>query len=101
MHKLTLLYGHPANPEAFEEHYLHTHLPLAAKMEGVLRLELTKFHAAPDGSKPAFYRMAELYYPGQVEIEKSLRSPSGQAVAGDLPNFATGGYTFIIGTAEF
>ena len=27
MMKLTVLYGHPTNPEAFEEHYRKTHLP--------------------------------------------------------------------------
>lgn len=100
MHKVTLLYGHPANPDAFEKYYAEKHLPLAAKMKGVSRLELTKFLAAPDGGKPASYRMAELYFSNQSEMEKTLSSPEGQAAVGDLPNFATGGVTIIIGTVE-
>jgi uncharacterized protein (TIGR02118 family) len=30
MMKLTVLYGHPTSAEAFEDHYKHTHLPLAS-----------------------------------------------------------------------
>ena len=63
MMKLTVLYGAPTNTEAFEEHYRNTHLPAVAKVTGVARLELTRFVAAPDGGKPGFYRMAELYFP--------------------------------------
>jgi uncharacterized protein (TIGR02118 family) len=52
MMKVTVLYAHPANAEEFERYYSTTHLPLAATMPGVARLELTKFSAAPDGGKP-------------------------------------------------
>jgi len=58
MVKITVLYGHPTNPETFEKYYAQTHLPLTARMKGVTRLELTKFLAAPDGGKPSSYRMA-------------------------------------------
>jgi len=75
-------------------------LPLAAKMKGVTRLELTKFIAGPDGGKPAFYRMAELYFMTQVEMEQSLGSAEGQATVSDLQNFATAGVTVLIGSVE-
>jgi uncharacterized protein (TIGR02118 family) len=100
MHKLTVLYGHPANPDEFENYYMQNHLPLAAKIPGVSRFELTKLLTAPDGGKPAFYRMAELYYNEKDELEQSLKSPEAQAATGDLSNFATGGFTFIIGKTE-
>lgn len=100
MVKVTLLYGHPSNPDAFEKYYAQTHLPLAAKMKGVTRLELTKFLAAPDGGKPSSYRMAELYFPNQVEMEKTLASPEAQTAIADFPNFATGGVTMMIGAVE-
>ena len=35
MAKLTVLYGHPEDTEAFEEYYANTHLPLAAKIPNV------------------------------------------------------------------
>ncbi|PJN95729.1 hypothetical protein CNY89_06780 [Amaricoccus sp. HAR-UPW-R2A-40] len=34
MIKLTALYGHPTDPDAFETYYAKTHMPLVAKMPG-------------------------------------------------------------------
>jgi len=100
MMKGTVLYGTPKNPDEFEKYYESTHLPLVAKMKGVARLELTKFIAGPDGGKPAFYRMAELYFNTQTEMEQSVGSPEGQAAMDDIQNFATGGVTVLIGSVE-
>jgi uncharacterized protein (TIGR02118 family) len=100
MLKVTILYGHPNDLSAFERYYAETHLPLAAKMKGVARIELTKFATGPDGAKPAFYRMAELYFPDQDQLQATLGSVEGKAAVGDLPNFATGGVTMLIGAVD-
>jgi len=100
MLKVTVLYGHPTSSADFEKYYAEIHLPLAAKMQGVARLEFTKFVAGPDGGRPAFYRMAELYFPSQAQMQETLGSPEGQATVADLPNFATGGVTIVIGSVE-
>ncbi len=100
MLKATILYGHPTDPAAFEKYYLEKHLPVAAKMIGVDKLELTKFISAPDGSKSAYYRMAELHFPDQAGLQQTMSSPEGQAAVADLSNFATGGVTVIIGAVE-
>jgi len=98
MMKVTVLYGHPKSPDEFEKYYESTHLPLAGKIKGVDRLELTKFISAPDGGKPAFYRMAELYFATQAQMEQSLGSAELQAAVADFENFATGGVTVLIGS---
>lgn len=100
MMKVTVLYGIPTSPEQFEEYYKSTHMPLAGKMKGVARIELTKFVSGPGGTKPAFYRMAELYFTTQSQMEQTLQSPEGQATVADIPKFATGGVTMVIGTVE-
>lgn len=100
MIKLTVLYGHPTDIEAFETYYANTHLPKASKMKGQLKIELTKFMGSPDGSKPAYYRMAEFWFSNSEAIQATMSSPEGQATAADLDNFATGGATFLIGTVE-
>ncbi len=97
MIKATVLYGIPEDTEAFEQYYASTHLPLAATVEGVDRLELTKFAVLPDGSKPPYYRMAELYFSDQTAMEQSLGSAEGQAAVADIQNFATGGFTVLFG----
>lgn len=100
MIKITLLYGHPLDPPAFERYYAETHLPLAAKMKGVARLELTRFGPGPDGGRPAYYRMAELYFASEAQLQTTLGSPEGQAAVADLPKFATGGVTMLAGIVD-
>jgi len=100
MPKVTVLYGHPTNAGDFEKYYSATHMPLAAKMKGVARLELTRFAPGPDGARPAFYRMAELYFETQAQMQETLNSPEGQAAVADLQNFATGGVTVVFGAVD-
>lgn len=100
MLKLTVLYGHPTDTEAFEKYYNEKHLPLAATMEGVAKLELTKFMGTPDGQKADYYRMAELYFTSPEQMQETMASPEGQATVNDLSNFATGGVNVIVGVTE-
>ena len=100
MIKLTVLYGHPRDEHAFERYYADTHLPIAAKMKDVCRLELTRFRPASDDGKPTYYRMAEIYFRDAAQLEAALASEPGQAAIADLPNFATGGVTTLIGSVE-
>jgi uncharacterized protein (TIGR02118 family) len=96
MIKLTLLYGHPADPGAFESYYANTHLPLAAAITGVRRTEFSLVSGAADGSRSPYYRIAELYFDDQKQMETSMGSAEGRAAVADLPNFADGGVTTIV-----
>ncbi len=95
MVKLTVLFGHPEDPEAFEEYYASRHLPLAAKMPNVQRFESGRLHAVDGGESP-YHRMAELWFESAERMGEAMSSPAGQAAAGDLPNFATGGAKFLV-----
>ncbi|MEO6233337.1 MAG: EthD family reductase [Ferruginibacter sp.] len=97
MIKLTVLYGHPTDEVAFEDYYTNTHMPIAGKMTGFTRLELSKFFPSPDGSKAAYYRMAEFWFETPEALQQTMGSPEGQATSADLANFATGGVTFLVG----
>lgn len=98
--KMTVLYGHPTDMQEFERYYAEKHLPLAAQMKGVDRLELTRFGPGPDGGKPVYYRMAELYFPTEQQMQTTMSSPEGQATVADLPKFSTGGVTVLVGIVE-
>ena len=100
MIKFTVLYGHPDDPQAFEQHYAAVHLPLARELPGMTRLELTRFAPGPVGARPAYYRMAELYFESEPELVATFGSATGQATVADLANFATGGVTTLLGTTE-
>jgi uncharacterized protein (TIGR02118 family) len=96
MVKLTVLYGNPKNAAAFEKYYAETHLPIAGKMQGVRKIEFSKVVGTPDGSAPAFYRLADLYFDDLDHLKRVMGSSEGKATVGDLANFATGGVTLLI-----
>ena len=100
MIKATVLYGHPVNTDSFEKYYYETHIPLVAKVSGVAKSEYTKFLPNLDGTAAAYYRMAELYFTGPNEMQQTMGSTEGKAMADDLSNFATGGVTIIVGVVE-
>ncbi len=96
---VTVIYKQPKDPAAFEKYYAETHLPLVGANQaeiGFSKAELTRFESNLDGSAPALYRQAELYFPSMAALEKGTATPGFKKVAGDLPNFATGGLDGLI-----
>jgi uncharacterized protein (TIGR02118 family) len=96
MVKLMVLYGAPADPAAFEEHYANTHGPLVDKIPGLRLFEAGRVVGTPDGGDPPYYRVAELSFDSAEALQSAMSSPEGQATAGDLGNFASGGATLLI-----
>ena len=96
MMKISVLYGEPKDVAAFEKYYAETHLPLASKMQGVNKIELSKVVGTPDGSTPVFYRMADLYFDDADHMKRVLDTPEAKATVADLANFATGGVTVLV-----
>ncbi|HKV52285.1 MAG TPA: EthD family reductase [Gemmatimonadaceae bacterium] len=97
---VVVLYNHPKDPAAFEKYYAATHLPLVskhAKAIGFTRAVLMKFPRNLDGSKPGYYRKAELWFDSEAALTRGTATPGFAAVAGDLPNFATGGFAALVG----
>ena len=95
MHVLTVCYGHPADPAAFDAYYTSTHVPLAEKIPGMA--SFTYRHCASlDGSQPPYYLIAELSFPSQEAMKAAHGLARGQAAGADVPNFATGGVTMFV-----
>lgn len=96
MVKLIVLYGHPADSPSFDAHYSSTHADLVAKMPGVRRFEAAKC-SSMDGSPAPYYLQAELWFDDAAAMQGCLASPEGRAAAADVPHFATGGATMLVG----
>lgn len=54
----------------------------------------------PDGSQPPYYRIAELWFDSQEDLQGSTSSPEGQATVADIATFATGGATVLIADVD-
>jgi uncharacterized protein (TIGR02118 family) len=96
MVKLVVLYGPPADPDAFERHYADTHTALATAIPGLRRFEAGRGIGTPDGSDLPYQRIAELTFDDLDALQAGMSSEEGQAAVNDVPNFATGGATFFI-----
>lgn len=99
MVKLIALYKQPENKEAFDEHYEKVHTPLAKKMPGLKRIEITKIYGSPMGESP-YYLLAELYFESKEALNQSMQSEEGKAAAKDLMGFAGKLVTMMLGEVQ-
>lgn len=88
MVKLVALYKQPEDRQAFDEHYFKTHLPLAAKMPGLVKVNVTRFTGTPIGDTAPFYLQAEMFFETKEALDDAMRSQEGKAAAKDVMSFA-------------
>jgi len=100
MYRLTVLYGHPENPAEFDRYYYETHVPIAKRMKGLKGWTLGKCESATPGEPPPYYMIVGLFADTRADLEAILESPEGQAAIADVPNFATGGCSFMFDDEE-
>jgi uncharacterized protein (TIGR02118 family) len=98
--KLVVLYTHPADPAAFDEHYMSVHMPLVEKLPGLERAETSKFVAALDGGEHTFYRSATLYFRDNDAMGAAMGSPEGQATNADFAQIAPEGSRIYLATVD-
>jgi len=90
--KLVVLYTHPDDPEAFDRHYLSTHMPMVAKMPGLLHAESGRF----TGRDQPYYRSSGLVFADRDALNAAAGSPEGQAVSADYAQIAPEGSLILI-----
>lgn len=91
MHKLVVLYPEPADRQAFIDYYEKTHLPLAAKLPGLADWRYSvDVSDGPEGAAP-YFAVFEAEFADTDTFRHAMGSAEGQAVAQDVPNYATGG----------
>jgi uncharacterized protein (TIGR02118 family) len=100
MYRLTVLYGHPANPDEFLRYYREVHLPIAKSMHGFSGWTIGLCEPVAPGEKPPYFMIVGLYADTREAIETILASPEGKASIADVANFATGGATFFFDREE-
>jgi uncharacterized protein (TIGR02118 family) len=100
MVKVTVLYGAPTDPAAFESYYADHHMPMVYAVKGIARIELSRPMPGPDGKPPAFYRLTELWFKNAAAMKAVTGRPEWKQITDDVPNFATGGATILVSTLE-
>lgn len=87
MVKLVAVYRKPEDVEAFDKHYFEVHAPLAAKMPGLIKMEVSKIYGSPAGESD-LHLIAEMYFESKEAMLEALSSPEGRAAGKDLRSFA-------------
>jgi uncharacterized protein (TIGR02118 family) len=95
LHKVVVLYPPQPNPERFKAYYEETHLPLARKLPGLKAMRHSFDVAAPGGESP-YFCVFEAEFADGAALAAAMASSEGQAVAGDVANFADVPPTLII-----
>jgi uncharacterized protein (TIGR02118 family) len=96
MATLVVLYNKPANAEAFDKHYVDNHIPLAKKIPGLRKYEVSKGTVATPGGPSDYHLVALLTFDSVAAIGAAFESAEGKATAGDLANFAQAGVQLLI-----
>jgi len=100
MIQLTVLYGQPQDPAAFDRYYREVHAPLAKKLPGLKGYTSNKPTSINPQEPSPYYLIDNLYFENMGALQAIFQLPEGQAVASDLPNLATGGATVVVGELE-
>lgn len=100
MVKLTALYKQPEDVQAFEEHYRKVHLPLASKMPGLQKVELSHFSKTPTGDNPPYFMQCDLYFTDNESLDRAMQSPEGKEAAKDIWKLASKIMTMIVAEVE-
>jgi uncharacterized protein (TIGR02118 family) len=93
--KLIALYNHPEDPAAFDEAYFNSHMPLIAKVPGLVRTKITRFERSVMGGE--LYMMAEMEFESPEALKNGLRSEEMTRAGENLQTFAAGLVTLLVG----
>ena len=95
MARLLALYKTPKDRKAFDSYYFSTHVPLAKKIPGLRKYEVSTGGTFGPGGPSDIHLVATLHFDSIEAIKSGLSSSDGQAAAADLGNFADGGVDLV------
>ena len=96
MADIYVIYGMPKDSKAFDDYYVNTHTPLVRKMPKLRELKVSKGPVTVVGIEREIYLTARLTFASMADLQESMGSDEGKAVANDVPNYATGGVEIIV-----
>jgi uncharacterized protein (TIGR02118 family) len=91
MAELIVIYKTPKDAAAFDKHYADIHIPLAKKIPGLRKYQITNGSVGSPAGPSDAYLIATLSFDSVAAIQSAFGTPEGQAAAADLGKFATGG----------
>lgn len=96
MASLVVMYKTPTDTAAFDKHYFEKHIPIAKKIPGLRKYEISRGPVVTPAGPSGFHLIATLRFDSLAAVQQAFASPEGQAAGADVANFATGGVELIM-----
>jgi len=88
MARMVVIYRKPADVAAFERHYFEKHVPLAKRLPGIRKYEVSQGPiVSPAGASDA-WMVATLHFDSLAAIREAFASDVGEQCAADRREFA-------------
>jgi uncharacterized protein (TIGR02118 family) len=89
MAQMVVVYKTPKDIDAFDRHYFDVHVPLAKKLPGLRKYEVSVGPITMLGSAADTYLVAVIHFDNMAAIQFAFASSEGQACAADRCKLAT------------
>lgn len=83
MARMVVIYKKPKDPTAFDKHYFEVHVPLAKKLPGLIKYEVSKGSVIALAGAQDPYLIGILYFDSLAAIKEAFASECGKACAAD------------------
>jgi len=88
MARMVVIYRTPKDVAAFDRHYFEIHVPLAKKIPGLRKYEVSDGPIVMPMGSSDVYRIGTLYFDDLEAIKEAFASPEGQAAGADQRVYA-------------
>jgi uncharacterized protein (TIGR02118 family) len=85
---MVVIYKKPADVKAFEKHYFETHIPLAKKIPGLRKYEISRGPITVLAGPSDVHLIGTVYFDDFDAMKKGFASPEGQAAGADRRIYA-------------
>src|SRR5260370_31614281 len=102
MAQLVVMYKTPKDAAVFDKYYFEKHIPLAKKIPGLRKYEVSQGPVATPAGPSGYHLVALLHFDNLSAIQGAFGSAERQAALPDVQTFATrGGAIFMFDTPQF
>ncbi len=88
MARMVVIYKAPADVDAFERHYFEKHVPLAKRLPGIRKYEVSRGAIMSPAGPSDAWMVATLHFDSLAAIRDAFASEVGKECAADRREFA-------------
>ena len=81
MAKVLVMYKKPKSAEAFDKHYAAVHIPLAKKIPGLKKYDISQGGVGTPAGPSDIHLVATLHFDSLEALQAGMSSPEGKAAA--------------------